>query len=269
MTDTARFADVVLPATMFLEHDDLYIAGGHTHVQMTKKIVEPFDQCRSNHQVLCQLAERLGIEHVGFTMTEWDLCDRTLKTSGFPDATKLHAEHWVDVAPDFEDCNFLNGFDTPDKKFHFAPDWSRVGPNHHNMPALPDHWEVVDASSAKYPYRLVAAPARQFLNTTFTETPTSVKYEKKPTVLIHPDDLQATTLADGQKIRMTSKCGDVVVQAKAFDGVQRGVVIMESIWPNSAFEEGVGVNALISAEPGYPNGGGVFHDTAVSIASVD
>ena len=181
----------------------------------------------------------------------------------------MHAEHWVDVASDFEDCNFLNGFDTPDKKFHFAPDWSRVGPNHHNMPALPDHWEVVDASSAEYPYRLVAAPARQFLNTTFTETPTSVKYEKKPTVLIHPDDLQALTLADGQKIRMTSKCGDVVVQAKAFDGVQRGVVIMESIWPNSAFEEGVGVNALISAEPGYPNGGGVFHDTAVSIASVD
>jgi len=87
-------------------------------------------------------------------------------------------------------------------------------------------------------------------------------------VLIHPDDLLDLSLSDDQKVRMTSKCGSVVVHSKAFDGVQKGVVIMESIWPNSAFEEGVGVNALVSAEPGYPNGGGVFHDTAVTLAGV-
>jgi len=89
-----------------------------------------------------------------------------------------------------------------------------------------------------------------------------------PFVLIHPDDLLDLSLSDDQKVRMTSKCGSVVVHSKAFDGVQKGVVIMESIWPNSAFEEGVGVNALVSAEPGYPNGGGVFHDTAVTLAGV-
>ena len=153
-------------------------------------------------------------------------------------------------------------------RFHFVPDWSRVGPNHHNMPKMPDHWDVTDASSDEYPYRLVAAPARQFLNTTFTETPTSVKCEIRPTALIHPEDLQELSVTDGQKVRLSSKCGDVVVYAKTFDGLQKGVVIMESIWPNSAFEEGVGVNALVSAEPGYPNGGGVFHDTAVKITAI-
>ena len=268
MTDTARFADVVLPATMFPEHDDIYIASGHTHIQMTKKFIEPFDQCRSNHQVLCQLAERLNLSHPGFSLTEWQLCDQMLTSSGFPNAQYLHDNHWLDVAHDFEDSHFLNGFDTPDQKFHFSPDWSRVGPNHHDMPSLPDHWEVTDDSSSQYPLRLVAAPARQFLNTTFTETSSSIKREKRPTVLIHPDDLLDLSLSDDQKVRMTSKCGSVVVHSKAFDGVQKGVVIMESIWPNSAFEEGVGVNALVSAEPGYPNGGGVFHDTAVTLAGV-
>ncbi len=268
LTDTARFADVVLPATMFLEHDDLYVASGHTHIQMTKNIVDPFDQCRSNHWVLCQLAKRLGMDHRGFAMTEWDICEQTLKSSGFPGAQYIYDNHWLDVARDFEDSNFLNGFDTPDGKFHFSPDWSRVGPNHHNMPSLPDHWDVTDGSSDEFPFRLVAAPARQFLNTTFTETPSSIKREKRPTVLIHIDDMAVLSICDGQKVHMTSKCGSIAVHAKAFDGVQRGVVIMESIWPNSAFEGGVGVNALISAEPGYPNGGGVFHDTAVRIVKV-
>ncbi len=269
MTDTARFADVVLPATMFLEHDDLYVASGHTHIQMTKKIVEPFDQCRSNHEVLCQLAERLGIEHPGFDLTEWELCDQTLELSGYPNAQTIYDNRWFDVARDFEDSNFLNGFDTPDGKFHFSPDWSRVGPNFHDMPHLPDHWEVTDSATDEYPYRLVAAPARQFLNTTFTETPSSIRREKRPTALVHTNDLKELSISDGQRVRINSKCGSIVVHAKAFDGLQRGVVIMESIWPNSAFEEGVGVNALISAEPGYPNGGGVFHDTAVTINKVD
>lgn len=268
MTDTARFADIVLPATMFLEHDDLYVAGGHTHVQMTKKVIEPFAQCQSNHQVLCQLAQRLGLEHIGFQLTEWQLCDFTLKASDLHDAETLYNERWQDLAHDFEGSNFLNGFDTPDNKFHFKPDWSRVGPNHETMPDFPDYWQVTDEASEEFPFRLVAAPARQFLNTSFTETPTSIRREKRPTLMVHPDNLDALLIADSAKVRVTSKCGDMLVHVKAFAGVQSGVVIMESIWPNSAFEEEVGVNALISAEPGYPNGGGVFHDTAVRIEAV-
>ena len=67
------------------------------------------------------------------------------------------------------------------------------------------------------------------------------------------------------RTRLGNTLGSVVVESKAFDGVQRGVVIVESVWPNSAFEEGRGINTLISADPGWPNGGAVFHDTAVWI----
>jgi anaerobic selenocysteine-containing dehydrogenase len=267
LTDTAQLADLVLPATMFAEHDDLYVAGGHTHIQMTKAIIEPFAQSRSNHDVLCALATRLGLQHPGFELTAWELCDETLKRSGLPDASTLLEKKWHDCLVSFEEGNFHNGFATDDGRFHFKPDWRSLGPRHQQMPALPTHWDVVDSSNEAYPLRLVAAPARQFLNTTFTETVTSVKKEKRPTLLMHPMDMQSQSLDDGQRVQIRSKCGAITAHARGFSGLQCGTVVMESIWPNSAFEGRLGVNTLISAEPGYPNGGAVFHDTAVAVSA--
>ena len=84
MTDTARMADVVLPATMFVEHDDVYQAGGHTHLQLGPKLVEPPGACRSNHEVIQGLAVRLGAVHRGFDMTALEMVDATLVASGWP-----------------------------------------------------------------------------------------------------------------------------------------------------------------------------------------
>ncbi len=267
MTDTARYADVVLPATMFLEHDDLYQAGGHTHLQMTKKVIEPFAECLSNHEVLCGLADRLGVQHQGFTMSAWELCDDALARSGRPDAESLYAGRWHDCERGLGSHNFLDGFATDDKKFHFKADWQKVGPNYAGMPTYPDQWGVIDVAGDDYPLRLVAAPARQFLNTTFTETESSRQREGKPVLLMHSDDMQKYQLHADQRIRLSSAQGSIVTRVKAFNGLQCGVVVMESIWPNSAFEEGVGVNALVSAEPGFPNGGATFHDTAVHVCA--
>jgi anaerobic selenocysteine-containing dehydrogenase len=133
------------------------------------------------------------------------------------------------------------------------------------MPALPDHMPVMNSADSKHPYRLVAAPARHFLNTSFTETTSSLRYEKRPTIKIHPRDAVDLQIKHGQKVRVGNRLGDIVLHAEVFDGLQKGVVVIESIWPNSAFTEGLGVNALISAEPGKPNGGAVFHDTAIWI----
>ena len=131
------------------------------------------------------------------------------------------------------------------------------------MPALPDHFDVIDNASADKPYRLVAAPARTFLNSTFTETPGSLQREKQPTALIHPQVCAELGLADGDRVVLGNQRGEVTVQARAQDGQQPGVVVLEGIWPNKYFEGAVGVNRLISAEPGYPNGGAAFHDTAI------
>lgn len=265
MTDTAQYADIVLPATMFLEHDDLYVASGHTHIQMTKKVVEPFSETRSNHEVLSSIAKRLGVDYASFNMTAWELCDDALKTAGLPDAQSLFEKHWHDCGLDFETENFLNGFPTDDGKFHFKPQWQKLGPNGGAMPRFPDHWPVTDSGSKAYPLRMVAAPARQFLNTTFTETLSSRTREGRPTLLMHSENMQQLCLVSDQRIQISSQCGSIIAHVKLFEGLQVDVVVMESIWPNNAFENGLGVNTLVSAEPGYPNGGAVFHDTAVTV----
>src|SRR6266850_1833395 len=185
LTETAAFADIVLPATMFVEHDDFYTASGHTYFQVTKKVIE------------------------------------------------------------------------------------RYGERGATMPTLPDHFAVTDEATADKPFRLVAAPARTFLNSSFTETPSSLARERRPTALLHPDDCAALGAVSGTALELGNERGRVIVHAEAREGQQRGVVIVEGVWPNKHFVNRLGINALTSAEPGYPNGGAVFHDTAVWIRRVD
>ncbi len=263
MTETAAMADIVLPATTFLEHDDIYTASGHTTLQVTKRVIEPYAECRSNHEVNCALAARLGAEHRGFSMTAWEIIDATLAASGLPDAETMYREGGADCAPPFETAHFLDGFPTPDRRFQFEADWARVGRDHAGIPRLPDHVTTIDAADEARPFRLVTAPARNYLNSSFTETPSSSRREGRPSVMVHPEDCAALGFADGARVRIGNDRGSVLLHAKAFDGVQRGVVVVESVWPNAAFEEGMGINTLVSAEAGRPYGGAAFHDTAV------
>jgi anaerobic selenocysteine-containing dehydrogenase len=268
MTETARLADVVLPATMFMEHDDIYQAGGHSHIQIGPKLIDPPGECRPNHEVLQELAIRLGARHPGFDMTAMELVDATLQASGWPDAATVLRERWIDAQPGFAASHFLDGFGHRDGRFHFAPDWSAVGPDHARMPRLPDHFAIIDAANDAHPYRLVAAPARSFLNTSFTETPGSRQREVRPTALVHPADAAHLGLRDGDRVCLGNRRGEVVLHARLFDGMQPGVVIAESVWPHRDHEGGIGINALTSDDPAPPFGGAVFHDTAVWMHAV-
>ena len=263
MTETARWSDIVLPATMFMEHDDLYQAGGHSHIQIGPKLIEPPGECRSNHELIQALALRLGAKHRGFEMTAMELIDATLQASGKPDAATVLREKWIDVMPKFEDAHFLTGFATRDKRFHFAPDWAALGDNHAGMPTLPDHMPIIDDAAPDRPFRLVTAPARSFLNTSFTEMPSGRKREGRPTVFIHPDDAAKLGVEDGAKVRLGNARGEVTLHARVVSGSQPGVLVAESVWPSHCFEGGIGINALTSDDPGPPFGGAVFHDTAV------
>ena len=263
LTETARWSDIVLPATMFMEHDDLYQAGGHSHIQIGPKLIEPPGECRSNHELIQALAKKLGAVHRGFEMTAMQLIDATLQASGWPDAETVLKERWIDAMPGFAEAHFLTGFPTPDKKFHFAPNWKRFGDDHAIMPALPDHMTVIDETGPDRPFRLVTAPARSFLNTSFSEMKSGQRREGRPTVLVHPDDARELGLHDGAKVRLGNHRGQVVLHARIVSGQQRGVLISESVWPSEHFEGGIGINALTSDDPGPPFGGAVFHDTAV------
>ncbi|MFT6556571.1 molybdopterin-containing oxidoreductase family protein [Sneathiella sp.] len=265
MTETAKMADIILPATTFVEHDDIYQGGAQNHIMLGPKVIEPLGEARSNHDVICALAERLGAKHRGFEMTPLEIIDETLKTSGWPDVETLRQDKWKNTQPSFEQSHYLKGFGHKDKKFHFAADWSRIGTDFSGMPSFPDHWDVIEKATDETPFRLVTAPSRNFLNTSFTATPSSLKKEKKPTVMIHPKDAARLKVSKEDIVRIGNKRGSVLIHAEIFDGMQPGTVIVEGIWPGKFFIEKVGINILIGSDAAKPNGGAAFHDTAVWI----
>lgn len=268
MTPTALMSDVVLPATMFLEHDDIYQGGGHSHIMLGPKLCDPPGECKSNHDVVCALAKRLGARHIGFEMSSAQIIDETLKASGWGTLADLTATKWIDCQPTFEDAHFVSGFGHDDGKFHFKPDWSGVaiGRKHDwnglakTVPPLPDHWDINENADADHPFRLATSPARNYLNSSFNEMPTSRAREGRPVAKMNPKDLLHLGVADGAKIRMGNARGEIVLHAEAFDGVQPGVVIVESIAPNAQFEGEEGINTLTSAVQAAPFGGAAFHD---------
>ncbi len=281
LTDPAKMADIVLPATAFLEHSDIYQAGGHQHVQLGKKIVEAPGEARDNHFVICEIAKRVGAKHPGFDMTADEIIAATLNASGMPDPECLAEMRWLDCQPNFEESHYLNGFAHSDGKFHFRPNWAEFAPgamttagcshgttDATGMPEFPDHWAVTEEASATLPFRLITAPARNFLNSSFPETPTSRQQENRPSVLLHPKDAAKQGIADGDRVRLSNGRGTVVLHAELFDGLQPGVLVVESIWPNDAFEGGIGINALTGADPVKPIGGAAFHDNAVSLVPI-
>jgi anaerobic selenocysteine-containing dehydrogenase len=272
MTDTARMADVVLPATMFVEHDDLYQGGGHQYIQLGPKLIAPPGECRSNHEVITALAQRLGAQHAGFAMSPRELIDWTLSHSGWGTLAELEDARWIDCQPDFETAHYVKGFAWPDGKFRFKPEWPKVpfrSPWHAGpvaeMPQLPDHWEVIEEADAEHPLRLATSPARNFLNSTFVETRTSMAREGRPNVMIHPDDAARFGITDGAKVVLGNRRGEVRLEARYSEGVRRGVVIAESIFPNSAYEDGRGINTITGADAIAPYGGAAFHDNRVWI----
>jgi anaerobic selenocysteine-containing dehydrogenase len=278
MTDTAKLADVVLPATMFLEHDDIYRGGGNQHINLGPKLIDPPEGPRTNHFVIEELAKRLGVAHLpGFGMTEQEHIDVMLEKRGHGTFASLKEAKWIDVQPDFETAHFLKGFGHPDGKFRFKPQWvGGPAPNkppknmgvafgpYDRLPEFPDHVELIEVADEEHPFRLATSPARSFLNSSFAETQASrTKEGGRPELLLHPDDASMLGIANGGRVEIGNRRGEVVLHAKLFDGIKPGVVIAEGIWPNDTHERGEGINVLTGADAPAPYGGAAFHDNKV------
>ncbi|WP_442577785.1 molybdopterin-containing oxidoreductase family protein [Mesorhizobium sp. ASY16-5R] len=276
MTDTAKLADIVLPATMFLEHDDIYKGGGNQHITLGPKLIDPPEGPRTNHFVIEELAKRLGVaDRPGFGMTERQHIDIMLDKKGLGTFDTFKEQRWADLQPEFDQAHFITGFGHADGKYRFRPDWTGqaasnrppksmgiFGP-HQRLPEFPDHVDLIEVADDEHPFRLATSPARNFLNSSFTETPVSIAREIRPQLLIHPEDATALGLDEGSRVEVGNRRGEVVLHAKLFDGVRRGVVIAEGVWPNSAHERGEGINVLTGADAPAPYGGAAVHDNKV------
>ena len=273
MTETAAMSDVVLPATMFTEHDDFYSGGGHQHLSLGPKLVSPPGECRSNREVIVALAARLDARHPAFEASASEMVEQVLGVSGWGGKAAFGKDTFLDVQPEFDAAHFRAGFAWPDGKFRLKADW-HVAAAHADapptafstMPSFPDHWPVNERDDAAYPFQLATSPAHNFLNSSFNKTPTSLKAEGEPMVLIHPHDAARLNIRDAMMVRLESPRGNVRLRAKVIERAQPGVLISEGIWPNHAFADGCGINTLTSAEPVAPLGGAAVHDCKVRLS---
>jgi anaerobic selenocysteine-containing dehydrogenase len=273
MTETAEFADIVLPATMFLEHNDYYTRGGHTRVLYGPAVIERPGETRSNHEVINALALRLGLDDPMFSSVDRDVVAETFRRSGYPSLEEVEKTGFVERARPDEEARFANGFAWPDRRFRFTPNWQDVADRKGyqwtcdpaELPRFADHWAINEPTDETHPFRLATSPARAFLNSTFNETPGSRKREGLPSVFIHPDDAARLGINEGEFVTIGNRRGTVDLTARIRAGLPTGVLIAEGLHPNKAHRRGRGINTLTNATPARPFGGATFHDAAVWI----
>ncbi len=273
-------ADIVLPATQFLEHDDLYKGGGHQYLMLGPKAVEPPEGPRENIFVINEIARRVDSKpHPGFDMSARDHIDWLLRNSNYGTLADLEAGKWIDLQPDFETAHYLNGFGHADGKFHFKADWGHSSaPNKpedgtifgpwQTMPELPDQWDSIELAR-----RAASVPLGDIASSLFPEfhvqRDRQLEEEGRPTgglvasgrgrAFRHRRRCQGE---DGQPARCRDFACAICCNRRARN------LISEGIWPNDAFEDGRGINTLTGADPVAPYGGAAFHDTAVWVRAV-
>ncbi|MTI17599.1 molybdopterin oxidoreductase family protein [Rhodobacteraceae bacterium RKSG542] len=273
MTETALMADIVLPATQFLEHDDIYKAGGQQSILFGPKLMDAPGEAKENLYVLNELIKRTdGQYHEAHAWSAREHVDYMLRSSGYGGLERLESERWIDCQPNFETSHYLTGFGYSDGRFRFKPDWKSVpvtnagvmGP-WADMPSLPDHWDVTEKPTQDYPFRLVTAPARSFLNSSFNETEGSIAKEGRPTAILHPEDAAALGVSDGDAVALYNHRGEVQLHCDVRESHKRGTVVSEGLWPNASFINGCGINTLTGADQVAPFGGAAFHDAHIAV----
>ena len=194
-------ADIVLPATMFMEHDDLYQGGGHQHIMLGPKLVDPPGECRSNHEVVCGLAERVGAEHPRLrhepardsstgrcSKSGWGTLEELEASRCTRRAAAVPTRRTTSTASPIRTGNSASG--RIGRRCRAPNDgrrWARGGRCRRCRTIGP----AIEEATDEHPFRLATSPARQFLNSTFNETPTSLAKERRPEVMIHPEDARA------------------------------------------------------------------------------
>ncbi|MBF0589113.1 MAG: molybdopterin-dependent oxidoreductase [Magnetococcales bacterium] len=267
MTDTAKLADIILPASTFLEHEDLYKSYGQYTLQHAVPTLAPRGAARSNHDLVNDLARRLGYDDAPFQWSSAKMVAEVLKASQLPPREQWGEMPWIDCAPDWKKAHFQEGFPQPDGRFHFRPNWSNS-----QMPSLPDHWPVNrrdrQDEAQRYPLDFMTPPAKHTLNGTFTESQNHRHRQGPPHIKMHPSDAEVRHIQQGDQVRVFNDLGGLTFTAQLTDEVPPGLCLSEGLYRHDDFPEGVGINRLSHAQPVAPNGGPALHDNRIQISLV-
>jgi anaerobic selenocysteine-containing dehydrogenase len=262
--DTADFADILLPATTFLEHTDLYRAYGHFYIQLARPALPAPGEALSNNEVFRRLAARLGFDEACFRDTDDDMI-RTLLASGHPflegiTLEKLEAEHFVRLRiPDPFLPFAAGGFGTPSGKCEFHAETLGFEP--------PVESRAGDRRLvARFPLELISPKNDDSMNSTFGDRPDT--HEHTAVLMIHPEEARSRGIATGDAVLVFNDRGQCVLRANVVPSVAPGVVCAPSVrWPKLA-PGGNGINALTSQRLTDKGGGPTFYSCLVEVQRI-
>ncbi|HEX7867699.1 MAG TPA: molybdopterin-dependent oxidoreductase, partial [Variovorax sp.] len=263
-TDTADYADYLLPATTQLEHWDIHCSYGHTDVLLNRPAVAPRGEARSNAWVFRELAKRMGFDEPCFSDSDETLC-RTAFVEKAIDFSELLAQGFTSVK--LPEAPFAEGkFPTPSGRCEFfSGRLEAMG-----MDGLPDHvpnWEPA-GSSTEFPLAMISPPARNFLNSTFVNVTSLRAIEVEPLLEIHEADAAARGIEDGATVRVFNKRGEHRCRAEVSRRARQGVVHGMGIWWRKLGMDGTNVNELTSQRLTDIGRGPTFYDCLVEVEKV-
>jgi len=258
-TDTADYADILLPATTFVEHPDMYTAYGHYYLQWAEPIVRPRGESKPNSWVFQQLASRLGLTDEVFTWTSDQLAADLLRSSNpFLEGItfdRLKAERSIRLTLPTEFRPYADGSNFEDRKIRFSP--------------APVQVEFREQPTTEFPLRLISPPGAFVLNTSMGNIEELLRAAGgEPTVLVHPDDAKSAGVRDGQRIQITSAVGSIVRKVIVTTDARVGVVIAVGQWWPKLAPDRKSLNDLTSQELTDLGGGSLFGNSVVRIGAV-
>jgi anaerobic selenocysteine-containing dehydrogenase len=270
MTDTAHYADLVLPATTSMEHLDLYKSFGHLHVQLAEPVIDPPGEAKPNREVFTRLARAMGLTDPHFEKDEEALI-RELLASGDGSVKgityeRLRAERSIRLSVERPYLPFANGAPTASGKVEFySRSMEALG-----QPALPTWMPLREGPenaelASRYPLQCLVPPNRFFLNSSFSQSEPLRRRQGTPTVMISPADAASRGIEDGAPVRVFNDRGTALFTAVVTDDTRSGVVVAEGIWWHRFHPGGRGVNVLTSDRTADLGGGPALHSNLVEV----
>jgi anaerobic selenocysteine-containing dehydrogenase len=258
-TDTADYADYLLPATTFLEHPDVYTSYGHYYLQYADAVVEPRGQARNNRWIFQQLAHAMKIDAPALYWDEATLIDKMLASEN-PwlkgiDRDQLTSKKSIKLQLPKPFLPYADGSHFPDKKIRFAPPPAQI--------------DFEEQPCNQYPLRLISPPGDFVVNTTMGNVPSILKLAGgEPSVLIHPADAQKYGIAASQTTRITSRYGQIDRKTIISEDAKEGVVISVGQWWPKLSPDRKSLNDLTSERLTDLGGGSTFGNPVVHIGPV-
>jgi anaerobic selenocysteine-containing dehydrogenase len=260
-TDTADYADILLPATTQLEHYDVHKSYGHLYMLANNPAIAPVGESLPNSEVFRRLAARLGFEEPCFRDSDEDLCQTALKST---DWNRLKEKGWQRLEVPERFAPFAQGgFPTPSGKCEFySASLEKQGIDplpFYNPPA------EINRDDERYPLAFLSPPARNFLNSSFANMVRFRELEREPRLDMHPHDAAARGIADGDMVRLFNDRGSHRLRARVNGKPRAGVVVAPSVWWKKYAPDRGNANNLTSQRTTDLGGGATFYDCRVEV----